>query len=90
MCRWGNDRTVRLNKPREVSGKTEVLVDACIATLVQMLNDFGVCTTGSCCGHGYQGNEHHGSIEYEQDGERFSLKVWPNGHWAKAHSQEEK
>lgn len=27
-------------------------VDACIADVVRALNDGGVMTTGSCCGHG--------------------------------------
>jgi hypothetical protein len=27
-------------------------VDACIADIVRALNDGGVITTGSCCGHG--------------------------------------
>jgi len=76
MCKWGTNRMVRLCQPKEVSGRTEVPVDACIAPLVQMLNDFGVHTTGCCCGHGWTKAD-MGSINYEQDGEQFCLHIWP-------------
>lgn len=32
-------------------------VDACIAPLVQMLNDYGIETLGCCCGHGKEDGE---------------------------------
>lgn len=51
MCQHGTERNVKLNHPRE-SGRRIVPVDACIADEVQMLNDMGVITVGSCCGHG--------------------------------------
>lgn len=57
MCKHGTYKTVRLNRPRPVSGRTEVPVDACIADEVQYLNDKGVWTLGSCCGHG-EGHPH--------------------------------
>ncbi|WJV20794.1 hypothetical protein QU593_10290 [Rossellomorea marisflavi] len=50
MCIHGSFKMVRLNNPRE-SGRTEVPVDECIADEIQMLNDVGVVTYGSCCGH---------------------------------------
>jgi len=28
------------------------MIDACLAPLIQTLNDFGVRTIASCCGHG--------------------------------------
>jgi hypothetical protein len=34
--------------------KHMVEVDACIATMVQILNDNGVATAASCCGHGHR------------------------------------
>ena len=52
MCKWGTSQTVRLCSPLEVSGRTEISVDACIADVVQLLNDNGIKTLGSCCGHG--------------------------------------
>ena len=45
MCEWGRTVKVRL------ADKT-VSVDQCIAPLVQALNDGGICTVASCCGHG--------------------------------------
>ena len=52
MCRWGNSTNVRLKFRQEVTGKMECAVDRCIAPVVQWLNDCGVQTLGSCCGHG--------------------------------------
>lgn len=52
MCDHGTVKMVKLNRPREVSGRIMVPVDACIADEVQFLNDAGVWTLGSCCGHG--------------------------------------
>lgn len=52
MCEHGTDMPVTLNHPREHSGRTVVMVDACIAEEVQALNDAGVWTLGCCCGHG--------------------------------------
>jgi len=51
MCEWGNQKQVRLCQPREVSGRTTAMVDSCIADAVQRLNDAGIHTLGSCCGH---------------------------------------
>ena len=52
MCKWGTDKEISLYMPTLVQRRTAVLVDACIAPLVQMLNDYKVMTTESCCGHG--------------------------------------
>lgn len=52
MCQWGTDTMVRLCVPMPVSGRTEIGVDACIAPLVQALNDAGIETIACCCGHG--------------------------------------
>ncbi|MCM3743241.1 hypothetical protein M3193_03720 [Sporosarcina luteola] len=43
--------------------KKQVVVDACISIEVQMLNDRGVVTLASCCGHGKAGE----IIEWEND-----------------------
>jgi hypothetical protein len=45
MCQWGNTRVLT------IKGKS-VDVDACIADLVQVLNNAGIETVASCCGHG--------------------------------------
>ncbi|ALS22135.1 hypothetical protein [Paenibacillus naphthalenovorans] len=52
MCKHGETKIVKLNRPRETSGRTEVPVDECIADEIQWLNDMGVWTLGCCCGHG--------------------------------------
>lgn len=52
MCKWGTDRIVRLCRPTPVQRSMVTKVDACIAPLVQLLNDYGVETIASCCGHG--------------------------------------
>lgn len=52
MCEWGIEATqVKLANPRS-SGRTHVPVDPCIAQIVQALNDAGIPTMASCCGHG--------------------------------------
>lgn len=45
------DKKVTLCKPRE-NDMITAKVDSCIAPLVQVLNDYGIQTVSSCCGHG--------------------------------------
>jgi len=67
MCKWGTDTKVKLceidlngltreqHKERtKILGlkEDEELIDSCIAPLVQVLNDYGIETVASCCGHG--------------------------------------
>lgn len=57
MCKWGTEVVLRVPMPAELSytGKfrwDEKGIDACIASLVQCLNDAGIYTANSCCGHG--------------------------------------
>lgn len=61
MCEWGSSTDVILCKPREISGRIRVSVDSCVADVVQLLNDNGIQTLGSCCGHG------NGSAKIEFD-----------------------
>jgi len=51
MCEWGTYKTVKLCKPKEFSKRTEIPVDACIADIIQALNNAGIGTEASCCGH---------------------------------------
>jgi hypothetical protein len=44
VCDW--DNTIEISITRKVQ------VDKCIAPVVSRLNQLGVYTTGSCCGHG--------------------------------------
>lgn len=54
MCKHGITATqVKLARPR-ADGRTHAPVDPCIAPLVQALNDAGLQTTSSCCGHGHR------------------------------------
>jgi len=48
MCEWGNDVKIKghLNKWNKPFS-----VDKCIADIVQALNDGGLETVASCCGH---------------------------------------
>lgn len=69
MCDWGKYEIVYLAFPNEICGRTEVPVDQCIAPLVQMLNDHGFHTVGSCCGHGKIPT----SIILESNGQRFEI-----------------
>lgn len=51
MCEWGTYKTVRLYKAKEFSKRTEIPVDACIADIIQALNNYSIETMTSCCGH---------------------------------------
>ena len=52
MCEHGKHHHVSLIKEKLFSGRREIPVDACIAQLVQVLNDYGIETIACCCGHG--------------------------------------
>lgn len=63
MCRWGTYEDIEVVIPAELSHtgnkrRKTVKVDACIASIVRALNEGGVRTISSCCGHG----ERSGSI----------------------------
>lgn len=55
MCKWGTRtkiKVIRRANPFVEDGWHEINVDACIADEVQMLNNKGIITLNSCCGHG--------------------------------------
>lgn len=57
MCKWGTDVVLEVTIPAALSHTGEqrqkqVGIDACIAPLVKALNDAGITTVASCCGHG--------------------------------------
>jgi len=57
MCKRGTLEQVEVTIPAHLSstgkpGKTVKLIDKCIAPLVKALNDAGITTILSCCGHG--------------------------------------
>jgi hypothetical protein len=54
MCEWGTLTELLVPLPTK-SGEIEWKlkgVDSCIASIVQALNDSGLYTLSSCCGHG--------------------------------------
>jgi hypothetical protein len=57
MCKWGTYEEMELTIPAYLSytGKARkklVKIDKCIAPIIRALNDGGIKTIGSCCGHG--------------------------------------
>ena len=57
MCKWGTTVPVEVIVPADQSHTgqdrpTTKPIDACIAPLVEALNEAGIRTDGSCCGHG--------------------------------------
>jgi len=57
MCDWGNTIDLIVTVPATLSytGTTRRAIkgiDACLAPLVKALNDGGITTVSSCCGHG--------------------------------------
>lgn len=57
MCRWGTTTLVRVTIPARLShtGKKRIKmasVDSCLAPIVKVLNENGILTDASCCGHG--------------------------------------
>ena len=74
MCKWGNQVDVFVVIPADLSHSGEsyccnVKVDSCIAPIVRCLNEAGIDTRGSCCGHG----KADGKIEL-QDGRTIIIK----------------
>jgi len=75
MCKHGITATqVKLAKPRS-DGRTHAPIDPCIAPIVQALNDGGILTIASCCGHGHR----PGSIIFQDEkGEHQEMMVMPH------------
>ena len=51
MCDRGTTLPVKLSTP-DYRGHPVADVDSCIAPIAQALNDAGIRTVASCCGHG--------------------------------------
>lgn len=63
MCKWGTTVVLSLTIPAYLSRTgvervKECDIDACIAPIVKALNDAGLTTIASCCGH----KRGHGNI----------------------------
>lgn len=57
MCEWGDVVVLSVPMPASLSWNGELRwaekgIDRCIAPIVQALNDAGIFTSNSCCGHG--------------------------------------
>jgi hypothetical protein len=57
MCRHGDEVILRVPIPAYLSHTGELRwdekgIDRCIAPIVQALNEAGIYTSSSCCGHG--------------------------------------
>ena len=57
MCKWGTDVVTFVNIPKELSYTGAArwerkAIDSCLVGLVDALNDAGILTKQSCCGHG--------------------------------------
>ena len=57
MCDWGNTKVLDVTIPASHSHtgkayKKKCGIDKCIYSLVKALNDRGIATVASCCGHG--------------------------------------
>lgn len=57
MCKWGNTELRYVFIPAHLSHTSKdrwdyKKIDACIADLVETLNNAGIYTIQSCCGHG--------------------------------------
>lgn len=57
MCKYGEEVILTVLMPKELSytGEerwAEKAIDKCIAPIVKALNDAGIYTSNSCCGHG--------------------------------------
>lgn len=62
MCKHGNHIILKVPIPSNLShtGKLrwdDKPVDSCIAPIVKALNDAGIYTANSCCGHGKENGE---------------------------------
>lgn len=62
MCKWGTEVVLNLTVAAENSHTGQAYVrpfgvDSCIAPIVKALNDAGIATTQSCCGHGKSDGE---------------------------------
>jgi len=78
MCRWGNDVLLLVPIPAGLSHTGEFRwdwkgIDNCIAPIVKALNDAGIYTVQSCCGHGKADGVihlHDGRMLIIQNGDR--------------------
>lgn len=79
MCEHGDTVTLRVNIPANLSHTGEARwthkpIDRCIFAIVAALNEAGILTAASCCGHG----KGPGSIVL-QDGRELVIRKFAAG-----------
>lgn len=74
MCNQGTTTKIKLAKP-DYKGCNFADIDSCIAPIVQALNDAGIKTVASCCGHG----KRPGNIALEDGRELIIAKDYKTG-----------
>ena len=57
MCQWGTTEVLEVTIPAHLSYTGEsrqkmVDIDSCIVPIIKALNESGITTIASCCGHG--------------------------------------
>lgn len=77
MCKWGDTVIMEVTIPAYLSStgkekKKLVDVDRCIAPIVKALNDAGITTDASCCGH----NNRPGNISLADGRELIIAPDW--------------
>ena len=77
MCDYGNQVILNVPIPGHLSFEgvdvwKDKPIDSCIAPIVKALNDAGIYTVASCCGHGKGG----GSIILWDDRELVLARTW--------------
>lgn len=77
MCKWGQTRDCWVKIPGDMSYTGQPRwdwkpIDACIADLVDALNNARIFTVGSCCGHGKAD-----STIFLEDGRMLTIKTIP-------------
>lgn len=84
MCKWGNSIILLVPIPAELSYTGKFRwdykgIDSCIAPIVKALNDAGIYTAASCCGHG----KGDGRVDLH-DGRTITITYGKMAEWLKA------
>lgn len=94
MCKWGN--TVIMCVPIHADDShtgafrwADKAIDSCIADVVQALNDAGIYTRSSCCGHGrsiggitlHDGRNIYFSERHPTELESIPVWIWCGTDW---------
>lgn len=89
MCKWGTETELLVTIPAHLSHTSQVRqavkgIDSCIAEIVRALNEGGITTISSCCGHG----KRDGEIQLA-DGRVLVIKTQASDNYPLPHSETE-